>query len=126
MGTNRYCCLFISIPAFFLSLSLAVLSGACGGSRASTCGSPAKTLTSVPGSPATANISAGSTQQFTATAKYSDGSTADVTSSATWAAATQSVATVTTGGLAKGMAPGSTTVSATVSGMSGSATLKVA
>jgi len=126
MGTNRYCCLFISIPAFFLSLSLAVLSVACGGSPSSTSGSQAKTLTSVSVSPATANISAGSTQQFTATAKYSDGSTADVTSSATWAAATQSVATVTTGGLAKGMAPGSTTVSATVSGMSGSATLKVA
>lgn len=126
MGINRHCCLFVSIPAFFLSLSLVVLSVGCGGVGSPTNASSGKTLTSVSVSPTTASISTGSTEQFKATATYSDGSTADVTSSATWAAKSQSVASVNTGGLAKGVAPGSTTVTATFSGMSGSATLSVA
>jgi hypothetical protein len=107
-------------------LALVSMSVGCGGVGSPTSTTSTKTLTSVSVTPATANISAGATQQFTATANYSDGSTANVTSSATWAAATQSVATVNTGGLAQGVAAGSTKVTATVSGMSGSAMLTVA
>lgn len=85
----------------------------------------APTLMSVLVTPATASISAGSTQQFTATGTYSDGSTANVTSQASWKSAASSVATVNGSGLATAVGAGSSAISASVNGISGSATLSV-
>jgi len=75
--------------------------------------------------PATASITAGATQQFTATATYSDGSTGNVTSSATWTSSSTAAATIGTAGLATAVAAGSSTITASLSGVSGTASLTV-
>ena len=86
---------------------------------------PSKILTAVSVSPATASVSMGSTQQFTATAKYSDGSTANVSSTASWAVGSSAIATISSSGLVTGKASGSTSVTASLSGMTGTASLDV-
>jgi hypothetical protein len=86
---------------------------------------PAKTLSSISVTPATASFLVGATLQFTATAKYSDGTTANVSAQASWQTASQATATVNSTGLAMGMSAGSTTVSATLSGVRGSSTVSV-
>ena len=95
------------------------------GSTAVTVTAAAVTVTSISVSPATASITPGATQQFTATATYSNGSTGNVTAAATWASANTTVATVNSAGLATADSPGSTKISATLSGQAGSATLTV-
>jgi len=85
----------------------------------------AKTVTKVAVTPATASITAGATEQFTATATYSDGSTGNVTAAATWSSSSTATATISTAGVATGVAAGSTTITATVSGTSGTAALTV-
>jgi uncharacterized repeat protein (TIGR03803 family) len=75
--------------------------------------------------PATASITPGQTQQFTATGTYSDDSTADLTDTAMWQSSNPGVATVNTSGLAMGIAAGTATITATQDGKSGSATLTV-
>jgi uncharacterized protein YjdB len=102
----------------------ATMSGVTG-STTLTVTASAVTLTSIAVSPATASISAGATQQFTATATYSNGSTGNVTTSATWTSSNTTAATVNSAGLATGSSAGGATISATVSGTSGSATLTV-
>jgi uncharacterized protein YjdB len=87
--------------------------------------SPTKTLMTIATSPATADISIGAAEQFTATGTYSDGSTADVTASASWTDANTAVATISTSGMAKAVAAGSTTITAAMGSVSGSATLTV-
>ncbi len=65
--------------------------------------------------PATADITSGSQQQFAATATFSDGSSHDVTNSAIWSSDNPAVATVTTGtGLATARTMGSANISATL------------
>lgn len=123
MNTDRRPCAWISSLSLLVAISLMSATLGCGGGQSSP--GPAKTLTSVAVSPATASIAAGATQQFTATATYSDGSTANTTSTATWTAANAAMATVSATGLATGVAAGSTTVTASVSGVSGTATLAV-
>lgn len=118
--------LLFSWLALVSSLALAIAITGCQGMPASTGStSTAKTLTSISVSPATANVSAGDTQQFTATAKYSDGSTANVSSSVTWVVGSSSIATINSGGLLTAVAAGSTSVTASLSGMSGTASLDV-
>jgi len=95
------------------------------GSATLTVPAATKTLTAIATSPATADISIGTTEQFTATGSYSDGSTADVTASASWTDANAAVATISASGMAKAVAAGSTTITATLNGLSGSATLTV-
>ena len=105
---------------------LALLISITGCSGVSPISTPAaKTLSSVSVSPATANISPGKTQQFTANAKYSDGSTANVSSRAGWAVGSSAIATISSSGLVTGKASGSTSVTASLSGMSGTASLDV-
>ena len=82
-------------------------------------------LTSIAVTPANPNISAGSTQPFTAIASYSDGSTQNVTSQAAWTSSNTGVATINSGGLATGVSAGNTTISATLAGVVGSTTLTV-
>ena len=113
-------------PAFtFCILALVIAGMGCQGMQNSTGTNTTKTLTSISISPATANISMGATQQFTATAKYNDGSTANVSSTVTWSVNSSSIATINATGLATGKASGSVNVTASLSGMSGSATLQV-
>ena len=88
---------------------------------------PTPTLTSIAVTPASpANLTVGSTQQFTATGTYSDGSNADVTSHVTWSSDNTSVASTSSSGLATGMAMGSTTITASLAGVtSNSVTLTI-
>jgi trimeric autotransporter adhesin len=75
--------------------------------------------------PASATISVGTSQQFTAQAYYSDGSVKDGTSLVTWSSTNTAVATVV-GGVATGVGPGTTTITATAAGTPGAtATLNV-
>jgi uncharacterized protein YjdB len=74
--------------------------------------------------PATATVSIGQTQQFTATGFYNDGSQQNLTASATWSSSRTSVATVSAG-LVTGVSAGTATIKATQSGVSGTAALTV-
>ena len=109
----------------FCLAALLIVGMGCQGMQNSTGTGGTKTLVSISISPATANISTGATQQFTATAKYNDGSTANVSLSVTWGVNSSSVATISATGLATGKASGSVNVTASLNGMSGSATLQV-
>jgi hypothetical protein len=110
---------WLSIPVSCFSLSLVIAITGCGSVP------PAATLKSVSVTPASANIAAGATQQFTATATYSDGSTANVSSTASWTVATPAVATVNSSGLTTGAAAGSAMVTASLSGITANASLTV-
>ncbi|MGA2743653.1 MAG: Ig-like domain-containing protein [Candidatus Sulfotelmatobacter sp.] len=110
---------WLCVPVSCLVLSLAIAITGCGSVPA------AVTVKSISLAPASANIAAGATQQFTATATYSDGSTANISSTATWTVATPAVATVTSSGLTTGAAAGSAMVTASLSGIIGSASLTV-
>jgi uncharacterized protein YjlB len=77
---------------------------------------PTPTLSSIAVTPASpANLAVGSTQQFTATGTYSDGSSADITSQVTWASSDESIATISSTGLATGVAAGNTNITASMS-----------
>jgi uncharacterized protein YjdB len=102
----------------------ASLSGVSGTAQI-TVAAPAKTVSSIAVTPASASFDVGSTQQYTATATYSDGSTGDVTSSVTWTSSNTSVATIDASGLATGAASGSTTISAALNSITGSTSATV-
>jgi len=75
--------------------------------------------------PASATITAGNTQQFTATGYFSDGSTQS-NFAVTWSSSTQSVATIDNTGVATALAAGTTTITASAPGTPGAtATLSV-
>ncbi len=90
-----------------------------------TVSSQAATITSIAVTPATATIATGSTQQFVATATYSNNTTQIITTSATWTSSDDTIATVTSAGLATGVASGSATITATSGSVSGTAALTV-
>jgi Bacterial Ig-like domain (group 2) len=115
------------VHSAFLCLCLPLLAAAgCGGTSSQSSSSTTKVLSSIAASPATANLAAGATQQFTATATNLGGSLIDVTATATWTVANTSVATVAADGLATGVAAGSTTITASLpSGVSSSASITV-
>ncbi len=98
--------------------------GAVSGTTSLTVTAP--TLQSIALTPANPTLQIGGTQQFTATGSYSDNSTQNLTAQVTWNSSSQTVATVSTGGLATGVNAGTTTVSATLSGVSGGTSLTVA
>jgi uncharacterized protein YjdB len=95
------------------------------GSATLTVAATAKTLTAIAVSPATANIAAGATEQFTAKATYSDNSTADVTATVAWTTSNAEVAKINATGLATAQSSGSAAVTATMDGVSGSASVTV-
>src|ERR1700687_2775887 len=75
--------------------------------------------------PASATITAGNTQQFTATGYFSDGST-QANFAVIWSSSTMSVATIDNTGVATALAAGTTTISASAAGISAAtATLSV-
>ena len=81
------------------------------------------TLSSISVSPLNVLLSVGATQQFTATGTYSDSSQGNVTSSAAWTSSDNTVATVSTAGIATGVAEGPATIQAAVGAITGSASL---
>jgi hypothetical protein len=95
------------------------------GSTVLTVTAPVVTLRSIAVTPASASITAGATQQFTATGTFSDNSTQNVTSQVIWSSSTTAVATVSAAGLATGVAAGTATITAALSGVTGSAVLTV-
>lgn len=81
-------------------------------------------LTAIAVTPASASLSLGAAQQFTATGTYSNGALQDITKSATWTSSASSIATVASG-LAQGRSAGTAVISASLKSISGSATLTV-
>ena len=76
------------------------------------------TLSSITVTPASpANLSVGSTQQFNATANYSDNSVNDITPQVTWTSSDNTVASISSSGLAAGVAVGHVNITASFSGL---------
>ncbi len=105
---------------------VATLSGISG--KATVAIAQAK-LTAITVTPATASISAGAKQPFTATGTYDNGATPDITTQVTWSSSDITVAQVSnaagSNGIATSLVAGTSTIAATMSGVSGSATLTV-
>ena len=95
-----------------LALMIMALAG-CGGGSSSSTSSNTPALQSITVGPASASITVGATQPFTATGHYSDSSTQNLTSSATWTSSVPTDATIAAG-LADGVAAGSTKITATL------------
>src|SRR5262249_26504683 len=83
----------------------------------------------IAGSPGTARVAKGLTEQFSAKGTMSDGSTQDLTSQVTWASANTAVATISNAagmqGLATTVTTGTSTISATLHGVTGTTVLTV-
>jgi hypothetical protein len=85
----------------------------------------AAVLESIQVTPASATVTPGFSQPFSATGQYSDGSLVALSASATWSSSATAVATVVAGGTATGVSSGTATITATYAGIAGSATLTV-
>ena len=109
-----------------LAKGFTTIRAATGGLSASTTLTiSAVTLQSITVTPATATISVGETQQFSATGNYSNGNTSDLTNAVTWSSSPKPVASISGSGLATGLKAGTATIAAKSGGISGSATLTV-
>jgi trimeric autotransporter adhesin len=86
-------------------------------------------LTEIKVSPATATVTAGGKQQFTATGTYDNGTTLDLTTQVTWSSGSNTVAQISnaagSNGLATSLVQGTATITATMGTVSGTATLTV-
>jgi hypothetical protein len=89
-----------------------------------TAAGAAQPVASVTVSPASASVSVGGTQQFTATLKDASGTVLSGRS-VSWSSSNPLVATVSGSGLATGLVAGTTTLTATSEGKSGQAALSV-
>lgn len=83
------------------------------------------TLTAITISPHSANISLGSTQNYTAMGSFSDGTAQNISRSVAWSSSNANVATVNTLGTAVSASTGTSTISATANGVTGTAILTV-
>ena len=101
------------------SLISATLGGITSNSAVLTVVPP--TLVSIAVTPASASISQGLTQQFTATGTYSDQSTQNLTTTATWQSGTPAVATISATGLATGVSNGTSSITAVAGGITSNA-----
>jgi 6-phosphogluconolactonase (cycloisomerase 2 family) len=103
----------VATGSSLITASLAIGSAApITGSETLTVMGVAPTLTGITIAPATASITAGLTQQYTATGTYSDGSQQPITTGLTWIASPVTVATITSSGLATGVSAGSASIMA--------------
>ena len=86
-------------------------------------------LVSIAVAPATARITAGQTQAFTATGSYDNSTTVDLTTQVTWSSSNTAVGQVSnaagSNGVATSLIAGTTTITAALSGVQGTATLNV-
>ena len=85
----------------------------------------AATLKSLAVTPASTSLAKNATQQFTATGTFSDGSTQNLTSSVAWSSGMQSVATISSTGLATAVGAGLSMIQAVSGAVSGSTALTV-
>jgi uncharacterized protein YjdB len=83
------------------------------------------TPVSITVNPANASIPIGTTQAYSALATFSDNSSQDVTTVAGWTSSKNSVASITTGGIATAKAAGSSNITATFGGVSQTTSLTV-
>lgn len=83
------------------------------------------TLQSIDVTPASSNISVGTSQQYTATGNFSDGSSINVTIQAIWSSSDVSVATINSSGVASAASAGTSTIKASLDGVNGTAVLTV-
>ncbi|HEY1221700.1 MAG TPA: IPT/TIG domain-containing protein [Bryobacteraceae bacterium] len=113
-----------SAGAVTVTVTLSGQSGSLANGFTYTVSAP-PSLTSISVTPANPTITNGASQQFTATGYYSDSSTQNLTASVVWSSLNESVATITTGGLATAVAAGTSTVEAASGSVSGSTTLTV-
>lgn len=81
-------------------------------------------LSSITVAPQSASVNIGGTLQFTATGVNNDG-TASSLHNLVWSSSDTTIATITSGGMAKGVASGTATITATDQGITGSSTLTV-
>ena len=82
-------------------------------------------LQSITVSPANPTLLSLSRADFTAVGNYSDGSTAEITGQVAWSSTSKSVASVTSTGAVKTLMSGTTSIEAALSGVIGTASLKV-
>ena len=86
-------------------------------------------LTAINITPATATVTAGAKQPFTAIGTYDNGSTPDLTTQVTWSSSDIRIAQISnaagSNGLATSLVQGTTTITATLGGITGTATLTV-
>ncbi len=82
-------------------------------------------LQSITVTPADPQITVGAPEQFIATGSFSDNSTENLTSVVIWTSATQSVATISTTGLASALAMGTSSITASLDGITGSTVMTV-
>ncbi|HTV81276.1 MAG TPA: Ig-like domain-containing protein [Acidobacteriaceae bacterium] len=122
-STHRHHPSSLTLGIALLAALLATTLAGCGAGKSAP--PPQKNLKTIAVTPATANLAAGATQQFTATATYTDGSTSNVTSTAKWAVASSTVAGVSSSGMVTAAAAGSTTVTASLDGFNGTASITV-
>ncbi|HTY24784.1 MAG TPA: beta-propeller fold lactonase family protein [Desulfomonilaceae bacterium] len=118
---NRIFRTAISTLGLLLTLWIAALLAACGGSG--TPEPPSKTLSSIQVTPTSMSISVGSSLQFTATGSYSDGSTGDVSSAVTWSSSDTSEASINSAGKVIAVSIGRPKITATSGAVSGSTQL---
>jgi 6-phosphogluconolactonase (cycloisomerase 2 family) len=85
----------------------------------------APTLQSIAVTPTGPSIQVGQTQTFTATGTYSNSTTQPLTTGVTWGSSSQSIATISSSGVATGVAAGQSYITATVGGVSSPATAAV-
>jgi uncharacterized protein YjdB len=86
-------------------------------------------LLSIAVAPATATVSAGNTQAFTATGKYDNSTTLDITTQVTWSSSNVAVAQASnaagSNGVVTSLTGGSATITAALQGVQGTANLTV-
>jgi hypothetical protein len=83
------------------------------------------TLDSITITPATADITLGESQQFTATGNFSAGGPENLTAQVIWTSSNVNVATINADGLASTADKGTTTITATMNGVKETAVLTV-
>jgi hypothetical protein len=104
-----------------LLLSLLAFASGCGGNSSSQ----PVVLQSITVTPANATVAQTFSQPFTASGHFSDGSTQDLTATVSWSSSHQSVATISSAGVALAAGDGTTNVMAVSSGVTGSTMLIV-
>ena len=108
----------VTIGTTSVSAKLGVVSG-------STTATVVPVLTSIAVTPGSAEVVAGTAQQFTATGNYNNGTQANLTATVAWGSSNPVVASISASGLAATATPGQITVTASLGPIAGTAQLVV-
>lgn len=111
----------VAVGATTVTATLDTVSGSTGLTVTTT----APVLTGITVTPVNPSVTEGNPQQFTATGTFSDASMSNITNSVTWTSSDESIATVSSSGLAQDTAVGTTVVQASLGAISDSTTLTV-